>query len=60
MKKNKLLVILLFFIIGFVSEAKCCTAFVLKNGGKIIVGRNYDYRSSLGVLMINQDRKSVV
>lgn len=51
--KNAVKFLLIIILLTNFGELSACTSFILKNGHQVVVGRNYDYKSSLGVIMIN-------
>ncbi len=51
--KNAVKFLWIIILLTNFGELSACTSFILKNGHQVVVGRNYDYKSSLGVIMIN-------
>lgn len=56
MKKNllcRLFLVLLASWLMMLQNASACSTFVLENGGKLLFGRNYDFFTGNGVIIVN-------
>jgi uncharacterized protein with ParB-like and HNH nuclease domain len=49
----KKIVVLLFLLVSMINEAYLCSAFVLKNENKTLLGKNFDWTTDQGMVVKN-------